>query len=100
MLQVLHADAVAGKVQATLHGIDRFALDQDDPVQACSRHVRFRDPWRSEARCQDQAQHRLAEPVVRVARSEEHTYELQSLMSMSYAVLCLQKKTKDTLDEQ
>src|SRR3546814_15854758 len=48
-LQVLHADAVAGKVQATLHGIDRFALGQDDPVQACSRHVRFRDPWRSEA---------------------------------------------------
>src|SRR3546814_6661423 len=25
-------------------------------------------------------------------RSEEHTYELQSLMSISYAVLCLQKK--------
>src|SRR3546814_3936879 len=25
-------------------------------------------------------------------RSEEHTYELQSLMSISYAVLCLKKK--------
>src|SRR3546814_4039251 len=29
-----------------------------------------------------------------VARSEEHTSELQSLMRISYAVLCLKKKTK------
>src|SRR3546814_2985258 len=27
-------------------------------------------------------------------RSEEHTYELQSLMRNSYAVFCLKKKTK------
>src|SRR3546814_1129098 len=27
-------------------------------------------------------------------RSEEHTSELQSIMSMSYAVLCLKKKRK------
>src|SRR3546814_6797162 len=30
----------------------------------------------------------------RSARSEEHTSELQSLMSNSYAVCCLKKKTK------
>src|SRR3546814_6410258 len=29
-------------------------------------------------------------------RSEEHTYELQSLMRNSYAVICLQKKNKIT----
>src|SRR3546814_6743732 len=29
-------------------------------------------------------------------RSEEHTSELQSLMRLSYAVFCLQKKTKKT----
>src|SRR3546814_4161716 len=29
-------------------------------------------------------------------RSEEHTSELQSLMRISYAVFCLQKKTKTT----
>src|SRR3546814_6831580 len=29
-------------------------------------------------------------------RSEEHTSELQSLMRTSYAVLCLQKKTRKT----
>src|SRR3546814_10010711 len=30
-----------------------------------------------------------------VARSEEHTSELQSLMRISYAVLCLKKKRKN-----
>src|SRR3546814_1401887 len=29
-------------------------------------------------------------------RSEEHTSELQSLMRISYAVVCLKKKTKET----
>src|SRR3546814_7638884 len=37
------------------------------------------------------APHRTAEPIV---RSEEHTSELQSLMRISYAVFCLQKKNK------
>src|SRR3546814_15086353 len=36
-------------------------------------------------------QHRL-----QVARSEEHTSELQSLMRISYAVLCLKTKTRTT----
>src|SRR3546814_1830956 len=31
-----------------------------------------------------------------LARSEEHTSELQSLMRISYAVLCLKKKTTKT----
>src|SRR3546814_3130438 len=30
----------------------------------------------------------------RIARSEEHTSELQSLMRISYAVFCLKKKKK------
>src|SRR3546814_5341494 len=32
----------------------------------------------------------------RMARSEEHTSELQSLMRISYAVFCLKKKNKKT----
>src|SRR3546814_6569084 len=32
--------------------------------------------------------------AVRFSRSEEHTSELQSLMRISYAVFCLQKKNK------
>src|SRR3546814_1787039 len=33
-------------------------------------------------------------------RSEEHTSELQSLMRISYAVFCLQKKTKTLYQQQ
>src|SRR3546814_2692579 len=32
--------------------------------------------------------------VIAAVRSEEHTSELQSLMRISYALLCLKKKTK------
>src|SRR3546814_2374047 len=35
---------------------------------------------------------RDARTNIRVARSEEHTSELQSLMRISYAVFCLKKK--------
>src|SRR3546814_10142982 len=35
-----------------------------------------------------------ADSGVREARSEEHTSELQSLMRISYAVICLKKKHK------
>src|SRR3546814_8090916 len=35
-------------------------------------------------------------PGVRPRRSEEHTSELQSLMRISYAVFCLQKKKTKT----
>src|SRR3546814_3592504 len=36
--------------------------------------------------------------IERRQRSEEHTSELQSLMRISYAVFCLKKKKKHTLD--
>src|SRR3546814_10879527 len=36
----------------------------------------------------------VAVAVAAVARSEEHTSELQSLMRISYAVFCLKKKKK------
>src|SRR3546814_16623400 len=37
-----------------------------------------------------------ARPSARINRSEEHTSELQSLMRISYAVFCLNKKQKNT----
>src|SRR3546814_6929540 len=36
----------------------------------------------------------------RLARSEEHTSELQSLMRISYAVFCLKKKTPNIIYNQ
>src|SRR3546814_8471240 len=41
-----------------------------------------------------QRQPLVDESVLRALRSEEHTSELQSLMRISYAVLCLKKKTQ------
>src|SRR3546814_3421236 len=38
------------------------------------------------------------ERLVYTDRSEEHTSELQSLMRISYAVFCLKKKRKQTID--
>src|SRR3546814_6898924 len=37
-------------------------------------------------------------PFANQPRSEEHTSELQSLMRTSYAVFCLKKKTKKTIN--
>src|SRR3546814_2327419 len=36
-------------------------------------------------------------PAAAVARSEEHTSELQSLMRISYAVFCLKKKKQNNI---
>src|SRR3546814_4384912 len=36
----------------------------------------------------------------KIARSEEHTSELQSLMRISYAVFCLKKQKKKTIKVQ
>src|SRR3546814_6314663 len=38
----------------------------------------------------------LQDLAERIARSEEHTSELQSLMRISYAVFCLKKKNRQT----
>src|SRR3546814_5729544 len=46
----------------------------------------------SSLRVPDKDTGRLREHDVVIIRSEEHTSELQSLMRISYAVLCLKKK--------
>src|SRR3546814_10043611 len=56
---------------------------------ACSTERPSSAPIRS-PRCAESA---AASPYPR--RSEEHTSELQSLMRISYAVFCLQKKTTE-----
>src|SRR3546814_5314285 len=55
------------------------ALDLAEPAAPARRVVRA-------AAAVEPGGHRMA------ARSEEHTSELQSLLSISYAVICLQKK--------
>src|SRR3546814_4682973 len=53
-------------------------------------------PEQGLARPQRPHQGVLATHAVKVARSEEHTSELQSLMRISYAVFCLKKKINTT----
>src|SRR3546814_8534873 len=58
-----------------------------------SRHSRSRKPvalLNMGGVCTDRKEHPDATDV---ARSEEHTSELQSLMRISYAAFCLKKKT-------
>src|SRR3546814_2911521 len=59
------------------HHVDRLAVGQ--------RHVRLAP---------------VAAGALAVARSEEHTSELQSLMRSSYAVFCLKKKNTQRENQQ
>src|SRR3546814_9219761 len=62
----------------------------------CARHgahLRVLDT-RAEPGGLSALQSKLGAAHVDFRRSEEHTSELQSLMRISYAVFCLQKKTK------
>src|SRR3546814_8882970 len=76
------AIALAVFLATALRGIDRLVDGHDD--------VRTRDLGRFAAQ-------RVA--AARTTRSEEHTSELQSLMRISYAVFCLQKKKKITIQQ-
>src|SRR3546814_7496090 len=71
----VHAHAFLPEEQAT--GIEERVQDGDD-------HRDHGDEWKRDQRAAD-----VHRPL---RRSEEHTSELQSLMRISYAVFCLQKK--------
>src|SRR3546814_4176757 len=70
------ARVVRGQAVRAFHAVDR--RDVDDAAVTAADHVRADD----------------------LHRSEEHTSELQSLMRISYAVFCLKKKTKRTLNSR
>src|SRR3546814_6502636 len=109
-------DRVAQRVRVVVHRVDRpgvagvLVRDLLDPVQrrvaqvdVAAGHVDLRaqgargvgELARAHAPEQVEVLLDAAVAVRRVARSEEHTSELQSLMRISYAVFCL-KKTRTT----
>src|SRR3546814_1738462 len=59
-----------------------------------SRSVREHSPRRRPAVAQRSNASRSRPKATGLARSEEHTSELQSLMRISYAVFCLKKTNK------
>src|SRR3546814_4153505 len=76
-------------------GADDFLAHRIDRTDIIN-NAHFELDWEGLALCQP-----IGEPLMRrigaaqhfAVRSEEHTSELQSLMRISYAVFCLQKKT-------
>src|SRR3546814_1606691 len=73
-----------------------IAAVQDPAVRAGGRLGEARPRARAELRLRSAGRERRHRPHDRrrtLARSEEHTSELQSLMRISYAVFCLKKKT-------
>src|SRR3546814_4092771 len=71
---------------------DRQCIDEIDAARTFVAGDQFLgvDPYLLGRRCGSRLQH--DHRVNALARSEEHTSELQSLMRISYAVLCLKKK--------
>src|SRR3546814_3336295 len=51
-------------------------------------------------RCRQATRIKAEERITSIARSEEHTSELQSLMRISYAVFCLKKKSQEPKTRQ
>src|SRR3546814_4992461 len=72
---------IPNEIRAGLWPLDRAGGDR--------RQIRIRVQRAVET--QDNGECGDVLPECRVGRSEEHTSELQSLMRISYAVLCLQK---------
>src|SRR3546814_10136969 len=85
--QVIHDDNVAGGQRR-----QQALLDICDEALAVDRLVE--DTGRVDAVTAQRRQEGHGAPVAVWNRSEEHTSELQSLMRLSYAVFCLNKKTK------
>src|SRR3546814_2765316 len=70
------------------HSVDVLSVIRDGKVLLTSRTARTFPKDHVEPR------------IIEIMRSEEHTSELQSLMRISYAVICLTKKTNHTTKQQ
>src|SRR3546814_2957972 len=95
----------AGRSPPSLNPLAFLAVTRIDPAEQPARQIRScadaARTCRMMALCFNGVQKDRALPgnrppmkLTRWGRSEEHTSELQSLMSTSYAVFCLKKKTK------
>src|SRR3546814_1679180 len=76
-----------------------FGFDGADPAMQLVAKADGFGPLNHLDPVEDAAAHvaRALEGIAPLARSEEHTSELQSLMRISYAVFCLKKKKKHPL---
>src|SRR3546814_2966329 len=82
------ADALASTVRSRAEAVHEEALQSQSAAQAAA--TRFAETVPASAKGPE------VFDFDALVRSEEHTSELQSLMRISYAVFCLQKKTNYT----
>src|SRR3546814_5953391 len=73
------SDALGEPLHALVNNASVFAFDRASDVTQAGLEAHFRA--------------NVFAPIL-LARSEEHTSELQSLMRISYAVFCLKKKNQ------
>src|SRR3546814_5071051 len=90
--QRLHSGDLAAKADPR----EAQALEVLERDRLALHHLAGRDP-RDASLEQDRIEARARRAVDRTGRSEEHTSEFQSLMRISYAVFCLQKKNEEVI---
>src|SRR3546814_10806492 len=78
------------------HQVVRVDQARDAASMATKSHIRMQNMTKKTQSMALKATIAHTETQNRQARSEEHTSELQSLMRISYAVLCLKKKKNIT----
>src|SRR3546814_1798241 len=81
---------LCGHLMAILKGDANWTLDESEKQHLVQKMVWLSEPLSDDGQLISFRQVR----DVLSARSEEHTSELQSLMRISYAVFCLNKKNK------
>src|SRR3546814_6329017 len=92
-LKAERCGAALDRVRGTENGIDQFRIGSAGvELQQCRLHRVQTFQTFIEERLVELAEINLAHGI----RSEEHTSELQSLMRISYAVFCLNKKKTTT----
>src|SRR3546814_6677875 len=84
--RVAHREVLGQPHQGVIDRCVAMRVELAHDVADHARRLLERRPW-----IEPELPHR--EQQAPVNRSEEHTSELQSLMRISYAVLCLKKKT-------
>src|SRR3546814_7865979 len=84
-----------GQYRRAAHHLQRLG-QQGRRLPAARAHRTIAGRRTLALRRQERARRRVRPRRGRLARSEEHTSELQSLMRISYAVFCLKKKNTTT----
>src|SRR3546814_2319507 len=96
------SDALDARLEKRVRGwvpaVEAALVRHIEPARAARLALRhaatFPAPYRSMNDAEEAAEDILR--LAALARSEEHTSELQSLMRISYAVFCLKKKKQKT----